>query len=119
MASGAEINFLGDGGALADFDFAQRIGIGTVTETGTVAQSEIPWDRNPRARMDEGRALYLRLKHAQPKKPPRIEWLRSPLTKNEPAEFPKRAQSPLPVAPRGFERAGLIRINDLFVRHLK
>ena len=119
MASGAEINFLGDGGALADFNFAQRIGIGTVTETGTVAQSEIPRDRNPRARMHERCALDLRLKHAQPKKSPRIERLRGPLTKNEPAESPEHAQSALTVAPRGFERAGLTRLNHLFVRHLK
>src|SRR6266513_4371459 len=108
MASGAEINFLGDGGALADFNFAQRIGIGTVTYTGTVAQSEIPWDRNPRARMHEGCALDLRLKHAQPKKSPRIERFWSPLTKNEPAEFPEGAQSALAVAPRRLERAALV-----------
>src|SRR5437762_6407715 len=101
MASGAEINFLGDGGALADFDFAQRIGIGTVSETGTVAQSESPWDRNPRARMHERCTLDLRLKHAQPKKSPRIERLRVPLTQNEPAESPDHAERAFTVAPRG------------------
>src|SRR5256885_3736128 len=41
------------------------------------------------------RSLDFRFKYAQPKKPPRIEWFRGPLTKNEPAEFPKRAQSAL------------------------
>src|SRR5207248_11553976 len=102
MASGAEINFLGDGGALADFNFAQRIGIGTVTYTGTVAQSESPWNRNPRARMHEGCALDLRLTHAQPKKSPGIERLQGPLTKNEPAEFQEHAQRAPPMAPRRF-----------------
>src|SRR5438477_464512 len=46
--------------------------------------------------MHERCALDLRLKHTQPKKSPRIERLRGPLTKNEPAEFPQRAQSAWP-----------------------
>jgi len=38
------------------------------------------------------------------------------LTRDKAAEC---TQSTLPIAPRGFESAHLIRINDLFVRHLK
>ena len=88
VTAGAEINFRGDGGALAEFDFTKQIGISTVSETGTIVQNQLPRDCNSRARMHEGRPLDLRFKYVQPKKSPWIEWLWSPPTKNEPAEFP-------------------------------
>jgi len=78
----------GDGGALVEFDFTKQIGISTVSETGTIVQNQLPRDCNSRARMHEGRPLDLRFKYVQPKKSPWTEWLWSPPTKNEPAEFP-------------------------------
>src|SRR5437868_13668172 len=110
---------MANGGALADFDFRKRIRTSALTKTRTITQSKIQPNCNPRARMHEGCTLHFRLKHAQPKKSPRIERLWGPLTKKEPAEFPESAQSALAVAPRGFERTGLIRINSLFVGHLE
>ena len=119
MAAGAEIRFLRNRGARADLNFAEAVSVCAIAQTGAIVQRQVPGHGDARALMHERRAVDFRIEDAQPKKSPRIEWLRGPLTENEPAEFPERPQSALAIAPRGFERAGLIRINDLFVRHLK
>src|ERR1700722_12319693 len=36
MGAGAEIGFLGDGGVLVDFNFAEAVGVGAVAEAGAV-----------------------------------------------------------------------------------
>src|ERR1043165_2384013 len=91
MAGRVEISFLRDGSAVPDFNLAERISISSISKTGPVAQGQMPWNCDARARVHKRRAFDLRLKEAQPKKSPRIKRLWRPLAENEPTELPKSA----------------------------
>ena len=48
----AQIRFLGDGGARADLDLAEAVGVGAITQRGAVVQREFPGTLDARTRMD-------------------------------------------------------------------
>jgi hypothetical protein len=117
MAAGAKICFLRNRGARADLNLRQTIGIGSVTQTRTIVQRQVPRHLDPGMRMYERCAVDLRAEKAQPKKPPRIQRLRSLRTKNGPADFPKSARNAIAGRPWRFVRGALRWINDLWFGH--
>ena len=117
MRAGAEICFLGDGGARADLNLAQTVGIGPIAETGVIVQRQVPRNRDPRALMNKRFAINLRVKNAEPEKAPLVQRFWCPCAKEEPAKFPKDAEQAITARPRRFVSGTLRRINDLFLSH--
>ena len=117
VAAGAEIRFLRNGGARADLNLGQIIGVGPIAQACPIVQGQVPRHGDPGALMHERRAVDLCIENAQPKKSPRIQRLRRPRTKKRPANFPQSARGAIGGRPGRLVGGGLRRINDLWLRH--
>src|SRR4051812_16397417 len=107
MATGAQINFLGNRGPSADLDLAKRVGVGPITETGPVVQDEVPRNLDPGALMDEWFAVDPGAENVEPEESPRIGRLGRPPAKEEPAKLPEQAQGAVARGPGRFLRETL------------
>src|SRR2546423_3546735 len=119
VTASAQVNFLCNRGSLADFDFAQAVSVGAISETGAVAQREVPRNFNSRALMDEWLAFDLRAEHVEPEKPPWVRRFRRPAAKHEPAKFPKQSHRAILDGPGRFLRHALLRFYRGFGFHGK
>ena len=117
MTTRAKICFLRDGRARPDLDFAERVGIGPVTEARAIVHRQIPWNGYSSMLMDEGRPVNLRIENSQPEQSPLIQRLWSPRAKDGPAKFPQHPEQPLIPRPGRIVGGLLLRINDLGLRH--
>src|SRR5881394_2618798 len=108
VAAGAQVNFLRDSGAFADFDFAKTVGVSAVPEAGAVVQGEVPGNFNPGPLMDKRFAFDLRAENIEPEQAPRVGRFRRPATEEKPADFPEQSQGAILKGPGRFLRPGLV-----------
>jgi len=100
MGARAQIGFLRDRGSFADGDFAQGVGISTITQAGAVRQAQFPRNLDTRPRMDKRYAADLGTKTPQHEESPGIEGLRRPRAEKSPSSRPEHDADPFPQAPR-------------------
>ena len=119
VAASAEINFLRDRRAFADFDFAETVGVRAIAEAGAISQSEMPGNLDPGTLMHERFAFDRGAENIEPEKAPPIRWFRRPTAKQAPADFPEQTQDALLDGPGRFLRHALLGFYRDFRFHAK